>query len=170
MINNAVVTRGSSTQAVRVIWHSLRRLVCEARQWDWRPAARKARHYLQPLLLLAALAALCRLFLFPAPDPRHSWVPPEWGKPWRDGEQPWAVQAAVRKAELAALSTNSTSIRQQPPGSYAGARPVRLKYPVLWAAPFFARSGEGPIIQSYLSTHDLALTCLCALPACSASH
>ncbi len=88
---------------------------------------------------IALVYALAKVVLFPTDNPQEDWVPSKWGKPWSTGPNSWANIASRRKALLKELD----SLSFQPPDSTQLATPPkRLKYPILWAAPFFSRSGE----------------------------
>jgi hypothetical protein len=97
---------------------------------------------------VALVLLLAKCFLWPTDDPREEWWPSEWGVPWHPSTRSWASVAAERKAQLAKSRPSDGVIAgggaqgEAVSTPYVPARPARLKYPILWAAPFFSRSGK----------------------------
>jgi hypothetical protein len=123
-------------------WYLLAmRLVRQARYWGgWRRMVTNVARVLVLTAHLALMLVLAKVLLWPTSDPREEWWPAYWGVPWSTSSKSWAVVAAEQKAELVnrGLPPIQPRIVNQPLPTL---RPPRLPYPVLWAAPFFSRSG-----------------------------
>lgn len=74
-------------------------------------------------------------------DPhQEEWAPRAWGTPWGSLSPSWAESAARRKPASDVPVSEATRLKLLKAASLSS--PVRLKYPVLWAGPFFTHSGE----------------------------
>lgn len=87
---------------------------------------------------------------------RNEWSPVEWGLPWDPANNSWAVIASQRKAATSRHASTPAIF----PENLSGL-PVRLKYPVLWAAPFFTHSGEFALARCmHDACHVTAVNCI----------